>query len=133
MKFSNFLLVLVFVTLFSLLYVYQQTEIFRLAYDGQNKLSKVEDLLDKNTILRYNIARNASLIRIGNKVSSGSDFQMPDGYRLVKLSQPLEGLAVSQYVPKKETMVARIFGIKRQAEARTINPAAAYPVSNSAR
>lgn len=133
MKFSNFLMVLAFVTMFSLLYVYQQTEIFRLAYDGQNKLSKVEDLLDKNTILRYNIARNASLIRIGNKVSSGSDFQMPEGYRLVKLSQPLEGLAVSQYVPKKETMVARIFGIKRQAEARTINPAATYPVSNSAR
>ncbi len=133
MKFSNFLLVLVFVTIFSLLYVYQQTEIFRLAYDGQNKLSKVEDLLDKNTILRYNIARNASLIRIGNKVSNGTDFQMPDGYRLVKLSQPLEGLAVSQYVPKKETMVARIFGIKRQAEARTINPAASYPVSNSGR
>lgn len=133
MKFSNFLLVLVFVTLFSLLYVYQQTEIFRLAYDGQNKLSKVEDLLDKNTILRYNIARNASLIRIGNKLSNGSDFQMPDGYRLVKLSQPLEGLEVSQYVPKKETMVARIFGIKRQAEARTINSAASYPVSNSGR
>lgn len=122
MKLSKFLVLTVCLTLLSLLYVYQQTEIFRLAYDGQRRVSHCQDLLDKNTVLRYNIAKNASLVRIGNKVATTADFQMPDTYRLVKLSVPLKGIRVAEYVPKKETMIARIFGIKRQAQARTISP-----------
>ena len=120
MKLSKFLLMVSFITLFSLLYVHQQTEIFRLAYTGQKKLSVFQDLLDKNTILRYNIAKNASLTRIGNKVSLAYDFEMPDTYRLVKLTHPL--LRVSQRMPKKETLLSRLFGVKREAQAKTINP-----------
>jgi len=110
------------VTAFSLLYVYQQSEIFRLAYAGQRRTTHFEDLLDKNVVLKYNIAKNVSLTRIGTKVCADPDFQMPDSYRLVKLSRPLNGLKVRQYAPKKETLLARLFGIKRQAEAKTINP-----------
>ncbi|MFH1440832.1 MAG: hypothetical protein ABIH18_02155 [Candidatus Omnitrophota bacterium] len=133
MKLPKFLSLIVFITLFSLLYVYQQTEIFLLAYDGQKKQSILQDLLDKNTILRYNIARNVSLTRIGNKISNNVDFQMPDAYRLVKLSQPLDSLDVSQYVPKKESMIARIFGIKTQAEAKMISPSATFKDKRSKR
>lgn len=122
MKLPRFLLTIVSITLFSLLYVYQQTEIFRLAYEGQNKISRLDDLLDKNTILRYNIETNTSLISIGDKVANNTDFEMPDAYRLVKLIRPLEGLKISQYISKKETLLSRIFGIKRQAEAKTISP-----------
>lgn len=125
MKLSKFIFLIVFITLFSILYVYQQTEIFHLAYDSQKKLAIFEDLLDKNTILRYNIARNASLIRINNKVSAKADFQMPDAYKLVKVRQPLEDLQAAHYVSTnkenvKENIIARLFGVKRQAEARTI-------------
>ncbi|GEM_PF-230579 len=126
MRLSRFMLLIVLGTVFSLLYVYQQTEIFRLAYDGQKKVSVVEELLDKNTILRYNISQNSSLIRIGIKVSSSADFQMPDTYRLVKLARPVAGFKVNQYNIKKETVVSRLFGIKRQAEAKTIAPAASF-------
>jgi hypothetical protein len=110
------------VTAFSLLYVYQQSEIFRLAYAGQKRTTSFEDLLDKNSVLKYNIAKNVSLTRIGSRVSADQDFQMPDSYRLVKLTRPLNGLKVKQYTPKKETLLSRLFGIKRQAEAKTINP-----------
>lgn len=122
LKLSRFLFAISFITICSLLYVFQQTEVFRLAYDGQKKVSLFEDLLDKNTILRYNIAKSASIICIGSKVALGNDFQMPDTFRLVKLTHSLEGLKVTQYVPKKEAMIAQLFGIKRQAEANTINP-----------
>jgi len=121
-KLPKFMLLVGFITFVSLIYVYQQTEVFRFAYDGQKKLSVFQELLDKNAVLRYNIARSASLVQIGNKVSVSANFQMPNGYRFVKLTQPLEDLKVAQYIPKKENMFARFFAIKRQAEARTIVP-----------
>ena len=122
MRISRFVAVVSFITCFSLLYVYQQSEIFRLAYVGQKKQVSFQDLLDKNTILRYNVERNASLISIGNKISGSNDFQMPDSYRLVKLSATKEGFRINSENPAKQTMIARIFGIKSQAEAETINP-----------
>lgn len=122
MKLPKFLLVVSAVTLFSLLYVWQQTEIFRLAYIRQSNLNFFQDLLDNNTILRYNIERNASLIRIGNKISKVADFQIPDTYRLVKLTYPEEIVRLGKQIPKKENIISRLLGIKRQAEAKTINP-----------
>lgn len=112
----------VFVTSFSLLYVYQQTEIFRLAYVGQKKSTDFQDLLDKNSLLRYNIEKSASLVRIGTKVSRASDFEMPETYKLVRLSRPLENARFSKHVYKEESVFSRLFGIKRQAEAKTVNP-----------
>jgi len=121
MRISRFVAVVSFITCFSLLYVYQQSEIFRLAYLGQKNQVSFQDILDRNSILRYNIDRNASLISIGNKVSNEKDFQMPDSYRLVKLSATKEGLRYSENRPK-QPLFAKIFGIKSRAEAETFNP-----------
>ena len=122
MKLPRFLLTLSFFTILSLLYVYQQNQIYQLAYDGEKQRSAFQDLLDKNNTLRYNIQRNSSLIRIGNKISRNQDYEIPDAYRLVKLSHPLESLKVKLCESEKETLLSRIFGIKTEAEARTINP-----------
>lgn len=120
MKLSKFLLLLVFFTLFSLFYIFQQTEIFRLAYEGQKKQASFQELLDKNTILRYNIAKQASLVHIGDRIKKSADFQMPDNYRLVKLPYNLEDTKISQYNSKKENLVMQFFGIKHEASANTI-------------
>lgn len=122
MRVSKFLSIVTFLTLFSLLYVYQQTEIFRLAYAGQKKQTLLAELLDKNTILRYNIGRNASLVEIGSKISESKDFQMPDSYRLVRLRSSRQGIGLTEESVNKETLLSRLFGIKRQAEAKTVNP-----------
>lgn len=122
MKLSKFLNLAFIITFFSLLYVWQQTEVFRLAYDGQKNLAFFEDLLDENSNLRYNLKKNTSLVRIGSKVSAHGDFQMPDNYCLVKLVNPQESLkTASSRLPKKRNLLSRIFDIKRQAEAKTIN------------
>jgi len=110
------------VTLFSLLYVYQQTEILRFAYTEQKQHSVFQVLLDKNSILRYNIEKNCSLVNIGSSVANRSDFQMPDKYQLVRLVPSKEGLTFVQGTPNRETLLSHVFGLKRQAEARTINP-----------
>ncbi|MBM3244287.1 MAG: hypothetical protein FJZ15_00640 [Candidatus Omnitrophica bacterium] len=122
MKLNKFISATVFVTAFSLLYVYQQTEVFRLAYVGQKKASSFQDLLDKNSFLRYNIERSTSLTRIGSKISGAHDYEMPESYRLVRLNRPPAAFKLARHVYKKETLLSRLFGIKRQAEARQVNP-----------
>jgi len=132
MRLSKFLIIIAVITSFALLYVWQQTEIFRFAYKGEKNLSAFEDLLDRNTILRYNIKRNASLIRIDKRVSEYADFQLPETYWLVRLGQSKEILKVDASVPKKENIISRLFGIKRQAEAKTISPSVPLPSTSSA-
>lgn len=113
------------ITFISCLYVHQQTEIFRLAYLGQKKVARLEELLDKNSILRYNINKSASLVNISSKISAkdNSGFQMPKNYRLVRVaSNNNEALGTNAQLAKKENIIARLFGVKRQAEARATNP-----------
>jgi len=121
MKLSQFLSIITVITAFCIFYVYQQTEVFRLAYTGQKKMVVFEELLDKNSVLRYNINQNASLVRIGNKVLAVSDFQMPDNYRFIRLASSKESPRIIKRAPSEENMISRLFAVKRQAEAKTIS------------
>ncbi|MDD5120634.1 MAG: hypothetical protein PHR84_04930 [Candidatus Omnitrophica bacterium] len=122
MKLTKFLSTVVFITSFSVLYVYQQSEIFRLAYLGQKKQALFTELLDKNTALRYNINKSSSLVKIGGRINETSEFQMPDNYRFVKFVSSKEGLKLADQDQNKEGLLARIFSLKREAQAKTINP-----------
>ncbi len=122
MKLTKFLSTVVFITSFSVLYVYQQSEIFRLAYLGQKKQVVFTELLDKNTALRYNINKSSSLVNIGNRISQTQDFQMPDNYRFVKFISSKQGLKLADQNQNREGLLARIFSLKREAQAKTINP-----------
>lgn len=121
MRVPKFLSIVFCVTCLCLFYVYQQTEIFRMAYLGQKRQSAFDDLLDKNTLLRYNIKKNGSLVYIGSKIAENSDFQMPDDYRLVRLSPRKTG-AATEGSAARQSLVARIFSVRAQAQAKTINP-----------
>lgn len=121
-KVHKFLIAVVAITSFAVLYVWQQTEIFRLAYAGQKKVLLCQDLLDRNNYLRYNIERSASLVRLGNDVIEDKAFEMPATYyRLVTVGSSQKSMRAQQ-MPKRESLAFRLFGIKRQAEAKTINP-----------
>jgi len=123
MKVCKFLSIVAFITVLCLVYVWQQTEIFRLAYLAQKKQSFFQDLLDKNALLRYNIEKSASLIHLGNKVSKIGDFEMPETFRLVKLAAKKGNPGKSaRLAAGKENILSRLFSIKRQAEAKTTNP-----------
>ena len=121
MRLPKFLSLLFLVTALSLIHVYQQTEIFGSAYAGQKKISAMQDLLDKNVVLRYNIERNTSLVRIGDKISEGNEFEMPGSFRLVRLKNAGRVLIAAKQ-PKRQNIFARLFAVTRQAEAKTINP-----------
>lgn len=122
MRLRKLLSLVVFITFFSVLYVYQQSEIIRLAYAGQKQGVVFQDLLDKNSILRYNIEKNASLVNLGSSLSNQSDFQMPDSYQLVKLVPTSSGVTFAEAQNNRQGLLSRFFGLNRQAEARTVNP-----------
>ena len=127
MRLTRFFIILMSVTLLSLLYVWQQTEIVRLAYEGQKHYVCFQDLLDENSSLRYNLTKNTSVTNMAGLISSGSDFKMPDNYCLVKVNSPqVRGQYARRRSARKETMVSRVFNMKRQAEAKTINTAVRY-------
>jgi hypothetical protein len=119
MKISKFLSWASVFTLFAVLYVFQQSEIFRLGYTVDKKHEAFQLLLDKNALLRYNVQRNASLIHLSGKFSNG-DFQMPKTYRLVRLIYPQKNKQPAERAYKRENIFVRLFGVTRQAETRTI-------------
>lgn len=121
MRVHKFLSTVSLLTFFSLLFVYQRTETLRLAYEGQKRQAAFEDLLDKNSILRYNVKKSASLVHLADKISGQENFHMPESYRLVRLTSGQENLRTAPAI-NRENILARLFGIKRQAEARTTNP-----------
>jgi len=122
MRLNKFLSLAFLVTSFSLAYVWQQTKTVRLAYEGQRKLARFQELLDENSVLRYNLKKNTSLVKIGSSLSGSGEFQMPNSYCLVKLSKPVEGVRFAKNgASRRLNLASRIFGIKRQAEAKTIN------------
>lgn len=122
MRLPKFLLTAFMVTSCAVFYVGQQSEIFQLAYVGSKSMVEFRDLLDENSLLRYNLKQNTSLTRVDNKILEPSEFQMPDTYYLVKLSSPAESLKVAnRRLTRRESLAYRLFGIKREAEAKTVD------------
>jgi len=122
MKITKFLSVTVFITSCCVLYVYQQSEIFRLAYLGSKRQIVYNELFDKNTALNYNIKKGSSLVKIGSRLGSSNEFQMPDNYRFVKVVAYSDGLKPVSQNQARVGLLAGIFGLKREAQAKTINP-----------
>lgn len=122
MRLPKFLLLVTSITGFCLLYVYQQTEIFRFAYISQKKSAIFHESLDKNTILRYNINKNTSLACIDDRISGSANFEMPDTFQVVKLGYSEGDLRIARK-PRSKVLknLASIFVIKRQAVAGTID------------
>ena len=72
--------------------------------------------------MRYNLKKNTSLVKLGSRISREGEFEMPNSYCLVKLSKPAEGVKFAKNSASRVlTFASRIFGVKRQAEAKTVN------------
>lgn len=135
MRIARFVVASSVLTCVCLLYVYQQTEIFSLAYRGHKQVVHMEDLLDKNTVLRYNIKKSGSLIYIGNKISQAAEFEMPVTYQMMTLAYRAKSSASGGVSAgtKKVGMLSRVFDIKSQAEANPVYPGQAKKFQTSRR
>lgn len=74
-------------------------------------------------MLRYNINKNTSLVLIDDRVCGHANFEMPDSYRVVRLAYPSQGLRIANQSRSSglKNIATSLFGIKRQAEAGTID------------
>ena len=120
MKLSRFIFIVGFLTLVVLVYVWQQSEIFCLAYKGQRRLSAYQALAEKNALLKYCKQSDISLVRISDRLGEKDKFQIPDTYRLVRLVSPQEDLKAKANPSRRESFLSRFFSVKRQAEAKTL-------------
>ena len=77
------------VTVLSLFYVGQQTEVIKLAYQA-NKINKLhKELLDRNHYLRYNLISLKSSYHLGGTLlSENTNFEMPKQSQMVSLALP---------------------------------------------
>ena len=121
MKLSKFILLIFFVTSIALVYVYQQNEIFYLAYLGGKRQAMLADLLDKNNIFRYNINKLSSLTCLDGNVLRDVDFEMPAVKQLVRMNVAQDNLRLSKGVKRRPNLVFSFFGRARQAEAEPLN------------
>jgi len=118
MRFGKFILTVLIATGVSLFYVYQQTNIYSLAYAQNKKDQAYQDLLDKNNLLRYNLNVVTSLSFMDNKVLAAPEFEMPSEGRVVKMDSSKEKVVIAK---NKLAEVFSIFGFKSQAEAKSVS------------
>lgn len=105
----------------ALVYVYQQTEIFYLAYLGGKKQTILADLLDKNNIFRYNINRLSSLPYLDNKILQNVDFEMPIANQLVRVAGISDNTQISPELERRPNLIVSFFGKAKPAQAEPLN------------
>jgi hypothetical protein len=124
MRLTKILVILFSITLIALIYIFQQTEIFQLAYAASKQEMRLKELLDKNNLLRYNINTISSLSYLESSLLSKADFQLPAQAQMVKLqTPPKERITVARAGAKgrKRNLVFNFFNIVPQAEAGDFN------------
>ena len=121
MRITKFLIIAFAVTLLAVLYVYQQSKIIHLAYQGQERLALFESSVDKNSNLRYNINRQMSLVSIAGLWEEG-DFEWPHQKQLVSLTTIRQTPEDNRQIKETENIFTRLLGLRSQAEATLIKP-----------
>ncbi len=123
MRFPKFLLVLSCITFIALVYTYQQSQIFYLAYQTNKRQSRLQETLDRNHILRYNIGVFGSLPCLEKSLLIGdSDFEIAQDKQLVRLKVIKAEEIANLATRNKPNLILSLFNIiTKQAEARPIN------------
>ena len=109
------------ITLMAVFYVYQQSKIFHLAYQEQQKLALFQSLVDKNHNLKYSLNRHMSLVSIAS-LWQDEDFEWPHRKQLVSLSNMQQIPEENRQLKEIDNIFTRFFGLSSQAEATPIKP-----------
>lgn len=122
MKLSKFLFIMVIITIVSVVYVQQQISLLKLSYQIKDKEKSLQELLDKNKILMYNIlALEAPASLEKRLIVKNVRLEMPQEWQLVSLPEVevREGLVLGK--PKLKNVLLGIFNLRSQAEAELVN------------
>lgn len=122
MRLPKFIILLALVTFISLIYVQLQIEIFKQAYQGSLNESRLNDVLDDNSILMYNILVSKSAQNVGDKLLSNErNLQFAERQQITEVRIPFQTTGIniaSRRIKEQPSLFARIFMLKSQAEAK---------------
>lgn len=122
MRLPKFIILLVLLTFISLIYVQLQIEIFKQAYQGSLNESRLNDVLDDNSILMYNILALKSAQNVGDKLLSNErNLQFAERQQITEVRIPFQTTGIniaSRRIKEQPSLFARIFMLKSQAEAK---------------
>lgn len=106
MRLKYFILILTIITSLSLAYVWQETEIIKLAYQSEARSRSRKELLDRNRHLRYNLISLKSCAYLGNKLlNDNSNYEIPKRSQMMTLTLPKDA------EPGRERALSRPQGI----------------------
>ena len=124
MKLTKFLKGMTIVTIFSVIYINLQVQIYDFAYQAKKKEKDIRRLVDHNGNVTYNILKLKSANHLGVKLlAENSNMQFMDSSNVVQLQShiPLkkeQHPVASSKTQKKLNVLASIFALRSQAEAK---------------
>ncbi|MCM8792071.1 MAG: hypothetical protein NC826_02845 [Candidatus Omnitrophica bacterium] len=122
MDLKKFLFIFIMITFIALFYIHHQSRIFYLAYKNEQKKKILDELIDKNNTLRYNISSFFSLIYLDKNALKYVEFEIPKENKIIKLSS-LNNIKSNESIKNKSNLVLRVFDrVTKSAEANTLRP-----------
>jgi len=112
------------VTIFSVIYINLQVQIYDFAYQAKKKEKDIRRLVDHNGNVTYNILKLKSANHLGVKLlAENSNMQFMDSHNVVNLETYIpwkneQPSVVAQKTQKKPNVLASIFSLRSQAEAK---------------
>ena len=124
MKLTKFLKGMGMITILSVIYINLQVQIYDFAYQAKRKEKDLRRLVDHNGNMTYGILKLKSANHLGVKMlTESSTMQFMDSNNVIKIETNIpirkeQGPAVVPNVEKKPNILASIFSLRTQAEAK---------------
>lgn len=111
--------IVAFLVPLAILYVWQNTQTFKLAYEMENKAGAYKELLEKNSLLRYNINVRMSSQEIGESfLSKDNNLKIADSIFVVKAKSKAKETPAIYSKIGRENRLLRFFSPPAEAESR---------------
>ena len=124
MRLPKFVVIMLFLTIVSLVYIHLQVQIVDFAYRGKQREMQLQTLRDNHDAIAYQICRLKSANHLGvTLLAEDSKMHFVDARNVVTLAAHAQGdeyFASSGQAPKRQNVFGRIFSLRTQAEAGSI-------------
>jgi len=122
MKLSKFITMVVLVTAFSLFYVHQEIELVKQGYKVQLNQCKLNDLLDQNRTLQYNITALKAPFNLESQLAV-NDIKLvsPERWQVVHVASSVKEAVIEKRLPSPLHNFFKFFTLIRIAQAKPID------------
>ena len=119
---DKFFIICILITVIALGYVHQQVELLKVGYLIYRNNDRMDQLLDVNGILSYNVVKNKLPHTVYSRLlASGEDFQLAHAQEVVNVCPQPAGERLAYYDGQRSRLDMLVYlGIASEAEALTV-------------